>query len=309
MLTRIEEGKALHGAKLCVLQAGTELVSRILNTRMMLMVLIPAIMLLLVGSGSAEPNSAVRSQTSPRSARLRRDTRAKDKSKARSQPSPSPPTLAELESIRLQRERLEFDKVKSKSDAERADKTIKVEESKVFWSALATAVPLAVGVIAIVAGFWNQNRQAKHQFELKAAEIIFSGTTPQAVLSRGKALKTIFGTNLSRDFLSDFKPENIGAYKEPSEAKLAFLDHVLKDPNKKAEIVQLWFRLFPGDYKWLVRFDPESFKDSDLPEIKALFAPIQKRESGATLVSHESAQSSQARHSDHNAELSGTTND
>jgi hypothetical protein len=179
---------------------------------------------------------------------------------------------------------LDFDKEKSKSDADRAERALSVEKLKAYLSALATAVPLLVGAAAIFFGFLRQNRQDRHQFEmgaieaktqfeLKAAEIIFSGTTPQAILSRGKALKTIFGANFSKDFLSDFKPEDIGAYKEPSDEKRALLAHVLKDPNKKAEIVQLWFRLFPGDYKWLVRFDPESFKDNDLPEIKKLLKP------------------------------------
>lgn len=226
-----------------------------LMTRMILSAAVAAIILLLGASALSKPRS-----------------------KARIESPPVPPTLTELENTRLQRERLEFDKDKAKSDAERAEKTIKVEESKVFWSALATGVPLAVGVIAIAAGVWNQNRQARNQFELKAAEIIFSGTTPQAVLRRGKALKAIFGTNLSRDFLSDFKPENIGDPKEPSEQKLAFLDHVLKTPDKQADIVKLWFALFPGDFRWLARFAPEQFKDLEFPEIQRLFATITPEE-------------------------------
>ena len=197
-------------------------------------------------------------------------------SKTRIPPTPSPPSSFELESLRLQRERLEFDKEKSKADAQFEERKIEIEQSKAVWSAWGTAVPLIVGVVAIIFGVLNQHRQAKHQFELKAAEIIFSGTTPQAILSRGKALKTIFGNYLAKDFVSDFKPEDVGGYKEPSEEKRVFLEHIVKHPEKKAEIVKLWFELFPWDFKWLARIDPDQFKDSELPEIKEHLAKNQK---------------------------------
>jgi hypothetical protein len=144
---------------------------------------------------------------------------------------------------------------------------------------LSTAVPLIVGVIAVIAGFRSQYKQSKHQFELKAAEIIFTGTTPQAVLNRGKALKALFGESLSKDFLNDFKPEAYSGFKETSEDKRFFLEQLLENPEQKSEFTQLWFKVFPGDYKWLVRAFPEEFKDSDLPEIIELLkgTPFEKK--------------------------------
>jgi hypothetical protein len=205
---------------------------------------------------------------------------SKSDSEVRGQPESAPPINIELENLHLQQARFEFDKKKAESDADREERKLGVEKSKVWWSAIATAVPLVVGVIVVIAGFRSQYKQSKHQFELKAAEIIFTGTTPQAVLNRGKVLKALFGDNLSKDFLKDFKPEDYSGYKETSEDKRFFLEQILKTPEKKSEITQLWFRTFPGDYKWLVRAFPEEFKDSDLPEIQKLLkgTPFEKKD-------------------------------
>lgn len=199
--------------------------------------------------------------------------------KAKEQATPGSPANVELENLRLQRERFEFEKKKAEADAEREEKKLKVEESKYWPSILATAGPLLAGVIAVIAGFYSQYRQSKHQFELKAAEIIFTGTTPQAVLNRGKALKALFSKNLSKDFLNDFKPDAYSGYKETSEDKRFFLEQVLKNPERRSELTRLWFTIFPGDYKWLVRAFPEEFKDSDLPEIIELLkgTPFEKK--------------------------------
>src|SRR5258706_6868609 len=116
--------------------------------------------------------------------------------------SSSSPTTAEAENLKLQRERLEFDKEKANLDNNRAERAITLERNKAILSAFATAVPLAAAALAIVFGFLSQKKQAKHQsdlneaqarhqFELKAAEIIFAGNTPQAMIRRGKALKKI----------------------------------------------------------------------------------------------------------------------
>lgn len=199
--------------------------------------------------------------------------------RSKQQASPEPPANVELQDLRLQRERFEFEKKKAEADADREERKLKVEESKYWPSILATAVPLIVGAIAVIAGFYSQYRQSKHQFELKAAEIIFTGTTPQAVLNRGKALKALFSKNLSKDFLNDFKPEAYSGYKETSEDKRFFLEQILKNPEQKSEFTQLWFTIFPGDYQWLVRAFPEEFKDNDLPEIIELLkgTPFEKK--------------------------------
>jgi hypothetical protein len=182
----------------------------------------------------------------------------------------------DIENLRLQRDRLDFEREKSRAEAEREEKKLKIEESKVFWSAAATAGPFVIGIIAIVIGFWNQHRQNKHQFELKAAEIVFTGTTPQAVLSRGRALKAIFGSYLSRDFLGNFNPEEYGGYKEPSEEKRFFVEQILKDPTKTRALVELWFNVFPGDFRWLIRVDPDYFEGIKLPGIQKLLEEIKR---------------------------------
>jgi hypothetical protein len=264
----------------------TESVFQILLKRMALMSLISMTVFLPSISGRAHANSAKRNQSQSTSRLRRHSSRGKHKENPQSQPSPLPLTVAETETIRLQREKFEFDKEKSKSDADRAERSITVEKSKAIWSAIATAFPLLAAALAIFFGFLSQNRQAKlqsqlneaqakSQFELKAAEIMFSVTTPQAIIRRGRALKKIFGARLSNEFLGDLEPKDIGGDTEPVDGKVVFLDHLLKDPEKKAEIIRLWFHLFPGDFKWLMRIDPEQFRDIDLPEIQELLAKVE----------------------------------
>jgi sulfatase maturation enzyme AslB (radical SAM superfamily) len=57
------------------------------------------------------------------------------------------------------------------------------------------------------------------------------------------------------------------------------------------EIVELWFRLFPEDFRWLIRIDPDVFEKSDLPEIQEFLA---KKRKPVTVLDPRSAQAAQA---------------
>jgi hypothetical protein len=169
------------------------------------------------------------------------------------------------------RERLEFDREKFASDAaiereklEIEREKVAVERSKVPWSAAATVVPLVAALLTLAYSIWSfrkqavqQSRQrsedARLQFELKAAEIAFSGATPLAVQNRARALKAIFGSRLPESFLSSYEPEEFGGKKEDPESKKFLLELLLKYPEKQLEIVLFWKELFPGDVDWLMR--------------------------------------------------------
>jgi hypothetical protein len=160
---------------------------------------------------------------------------------------------------------------------------LEVERSKAAWSAVATIVPLLAALGTLIYSVWSfrkqtgetarlhkeaaietarlQNESAKLQFEIKAAEIAFSGKTPEAVRNRAKVLKTIFGQRLPENFPPEFDPKTYGGGKETPEEKMFFLELLLKYPGKEKEIVEGWDTLF-GD-AWLARVKPLILEESD----------------------------------------------
>ena len=167
------------------------------------------------------------------------------------------------ELLSLEKEKFMFNSDMERKKIEIEQKKVNVESKKAFWSAWATIVPILAGLLTIAYGVWSQDTQAKTQsrlqsesakqdFELKAVEIAFAGSSPEAVLNRAKALKALFGDRLSAIFLGEFIPEDVGGGKETPEDKKFFIELMLKYPEKKAEIRQLWEQLFPSD-QWLLR--------------------------------------------------------
>jgi hypothetical protein len=181
-----------------------------------------------------------------------------------------------------------------KLDIER--QKLEVERTKASWSAVSTVVPLLAALGTLIYSVWSfrkqtnhtnklqkesaiatatlqkeaatetaalQNESAKLQFEIKAAEIAFSGKTPEAVINRANVLKTIFGDRLPKDFPPTFDPKKHGGGKESPEEKMFFLELLLKYPGKETEIIEGWEMLF-GD-SWLDRVKPVVQKKTSTP--------------------------------------------
>lgn len=72
----------------------------------------------------------------------------------------------------------------------------------------------------------------------------------------------MFNNRLPQDFLSSIKPDEYGGVKETPEDKKFFLELILKYPERKSEILQLWGQLFPGD-EWRNRVQLSSEQSSD----------------------------------------------
>jgi hypothetical protein len=170
---------------------------------------------------------------------------------------------------------------------------LEVERSKARWSAASTIVPLLAALGTLIYSVWSfrkqikqtatlqkesaiatatlqkesasetarlQNESAKLQFEIKAAEIAFSGKTPEAVRNRASVLKTIFGDRLPENFPPTFDPKTYGGGKESPEEKMFFLELLLKYAGKETEIIKGWEMLF-GD-TWLDRVKPVILREA-----------------------------------------------
>ncbi len=175
------------------------------------------------------------------------------------------------EDLLLQRERLEFDKQKFASDVNIENKKLDIERDKLRiegssskWSAVSAIAPWVIALFTLGFSLWSFRRQAqqqsamqlaaaKLQFEIKAAELAFSGKTARAVANRAKALKVIFPGRLPDNFAKDFSPMDFGGDKEDPEGKKFLLELLLQYPEQKAEVFGLWAELFPGDKDWLDR--------------------------------------------------------
>jgi hypothetical protein len=152
------------------------------------------------------------------------------------------------------------------------------EKSKRLWTVLSTVIPLLAVLFTIGYNAWlfrkqteQSNKQraedANLQFELKAAEIAFTGDTPLDVRDRANVLKTMFKQRLSDAFFTDYDPAKFGEREGNKESKKFLLELLLKypDPKQQLETVSFWKELFPGDVDWLARIhlSPHELPRSD----------------------------------------------
>jgi hypothetical protein len=180
-------------------------------------------------------------------------------------------TLAE--GLRLQRERLDLDRKKLEQDQEIEMQRLGIEEAKLkqevsaaHLTAWLSIVPFLAAIGTLIYSIWSfrsqianqtklQNEGADLQFQMKAAEIAFSGSrTPEAVHNRAKALKALFEDRLPSGFAKNFEADAVGGNKEVPEVKQFFLGLLLKYPERSVEIANLWDALFKEE--WVDRIRP-----------------------------------------------------
>jgi hypothetical protein len=185
----------------------------------------------------------------------------------------SEPVLAQNDThSNIEKQKLDLENQKLAVEREKLD----VERGKAKWSAASTIVPLLGVLGTLIYSVWSfrkqmnnsatlqkeaaietarlQNESAKLQFEIKAAEIAFSGITPEAVTNRARVLKKIFEDRLPANFPATLEPKDHGGGKESPDEKMFFLELLLKYPGKEKEIIRAWDKLF-GD-SWLERVKP-----------------------------------------------------
>jgi len=161
----------------------------------------------------------------------------------------------------IEQERLQLERQKLAADADTESRKLGIEQAKLDiekstakWSVMASTVPLMVALMTLAYSVWSFRQQGRQQVELKAAEFAFLGKTPEAVRNRAKALRQIFGRHLPTDFGNSFDPSDYGGGKEDPESKKFFVELLLKYPERRTELTQLWAELF-GD-EWLKRVKP-----------------------------------------------------
>jgi hypothetical protein len=150
---------------------------------------------------------------------------------------PSSSNNLELEKISIEKQKLEIEMQK-----------LKMEKSKLFYSSLIGSIPLLAVIFTIFYGIWSQRQQEKAQFQLKAAEIMFTSKDGYEIKSRAEILKIILQDKLPSGFAEAFHPDSLG-FNDMSlvNAKIELLKMLASKVTTKEEIVEYWRRAFRED--------------------------------------------------------------
>lgn len=145
----------------------------------------------------------------------------------------TPPTLPELATRTLEREKLDFEKANE-------DRKAQYELIKAIIAGVSIAVPILIGIYTLRA-------QSVHAFELKAAEIVMGASNPGAIKRKAEILKEIFPTRLSKDFVKLYDPAEYTFVGPNISSKMELLKLLIEHPDQHDAILELWTRMFPAD--------------------------------------------------------------
>lgn len=124
----------------------------------------------------------------------------------------------------LERRKLDLEERKVEIELDK----IRIEKIKAWAGSASTFGSLLVVAATVALGIWSQweqaklqhdlqDRQAKAQFELKAAEIVMGTSDPGVTLNKAKALQSLFPQYLSTNFADSFVPETFARTDESPE--------------------------------------------------------------------------------------------
>jgi hypothetical protein len=135
---------------------------------------------------------------------------------------------------------LELDRLKYQLEVQKAQD----EKSKTVWTAASIVLSFAIGAGTLLFGILTQNRQARLEFEMKAAEIVMDAKGPRGALTKAQILSSLFPKRLPPNFAESMDKEHFKGSSAESKRELLKL---LAEKSSPAQIVQYWQQLFPGD--------------------------------------------------------------
>jgi len=146
------------------------------------------------------------------------------------------------DAIALERLKFEFQKVLEREKLE-------VERMKGWLTALSIFVPVCLGLITLAIQLSSarklREREAKDDFDLKAAEIVLTSETPRAAENKARALALLFPGKLPPNFAEGFRPENFGG--PPYVPKIEMFKAASAKAQTSQEVFTMWHLLFPND--------------------------------------------------------------
>jgi hypothetical protein len=108
---------------------------------------------------------------------------------------------------------------------------------------------VVIPLITIAVNVNSQTKQARHEFELKAAEIVMNTTGPTGTLNRAKAMANMFPDRLPSNFAASFDPKEYTG-DNTNTPKKELIQLLVEHPDQRAKIIETWKKLFP-DHEWI----------------------------------------------------------
>ena len=151
---------------------------------------------------------------------------------------------SDMARIKLERERLEFDKFNENRKA----------QYQIIATVLTIAsilIPMLLGIYAVrsqVSSAYELKRiESENDFALKSAEIVMSARNPFGVRKKAEVLLDLFKGRLPENFVASFDPGKHVHVGPSDESKLVLLKLIVSNMEKEQEILRLWGRMFPLD--------------------------------------------------------------
>ena len=157
----------------------------------------------------------------------------------------APDQTVPAQTIALERSKFEFHK-----ELER--KKLEVEQTKAWLTGASILTPILLGWITLVlqlrSTYKLRERQAKDDFELKAAEIAMAAETPSAARNKALALAALFPGRLPSNFADEFRPEKFSG--QTYVPKVEVFRAASAKAQTPQEVIMMWHLLFPA-HDWI----------------------------------------------------------
>ena len=118
------------------------------------------------------------------------------------------------------------------------EESLRIEWVKALGTIGALLVPLGLGVITL-------RNQAKTAFQIKAIELLMQSPTPWIAEKRALVMENMFPDRLE-GFAERFDYDDFPGVRL-HEMKLELIRLIAQNPEKRADIVELWKQQFPKD--------------------------------------------------------------
>lgn len=127
--------------------------------------------------------------------------------------------LAPSENTSLEERKLEIEEKKLELEKEK----ISLERLNAWTTRSSVVISILIAALTVSFGVWSQHKQvmtqlaiqdkqAKSQFEIKAAEIVMNTDIPGVTYNKAKALLALFPEMLPPNFAESFNPDKYAAH-------------------------------------------------------------------------------------------------
>jgi hypothetical protein len=139
--------------------------------------------------------------------------------------------------------KLDFERRKFDIEQELEARKLEVERTKIKWTAYSIVGSALAACLTIAASGYFQNREAKAQFELKAAELVLQTNDPCVSAIKVREIERLFPNRMPSGWASGFKPERF--YTESDDLKSEIARLVMERPLRdRSEIARVYGTLF-----------------------------------------------------------------